>query len=90
MAEFSKNDPKLPKGLVDAVNHQCAIEKKDTVQMVFRIKKINSSGTVYLRPHYIAKEKADQKSWIASVGSLQEHKARKIRVSPTGKILEQL
>lgn len=90
MAEFSKNDPKLPRGLVDAVNHQCAIEKKDTVQMVFRVKKINSSGTVYLRPHYIAKEEADQKSWMASVGSLQEHKACKIRVSPTGKILEQL
>ena len=90
MAEFSKDDSKLPKGLVDAVAHQCAIENTDTVQMVFKVKKLKSSGVVYLRPHHIAKEEADTKSWAAGVTSLQEHKACKIHVSPTGKILKQL
>lgn len=88
MAEFSQNDPKLPKGLIDTVKHQCAIERTDTVNVVFRVKKINSSGTIYLRPHHIAKEDADTKSWAASATSLQEHRARKVHVSPTGKILE--
>lgn len=88
MAEFSKDDPQLPSGIRDTVAHQCAVENKDTVNMVFRVKKLNSSGTIYLRPHFIAKEDADTKSWIASTTSLKEHKARKISVSPTGKILK--
>ncbi len=88
MAEFSKNDPDLPTGLKSAVAHQCAFEKKDTVEMVFRVKKLNSSGTIYLRPHYISREDADTQSWRASPGSLQEHKARKYFVSPTGKPLK--
>lgn len=88
MAEFSQNDSKLPKGLIDAVKHQCAVERTDTVTMMFRVKKINSSGTVYLRPHHVAKEEADTKSWAASAMSLQEHKARKVHISPTGKILK--
>ena len=88
MAEFSKDDSQLPSGIRDTVAHQCAVENKDTVNMVFRVKKLNSSGTIYLRPHFIAKEDADTKSWIASTTSLKEHKARKISVSPTGKILK--
>lgn len=88
MAEFSKDDSKLPTGLIDTVRHQCMLEQKDTVWVVFRVKKISSGGSVYLRPHFIAKEDADTKSWAASCGSLQEHKARKISVSPTGKILK--
>ena len=88
MAEFSQNDPYLPKGLIDAVKHQCAVERTDTVNMVLRVKKINSAGQVGLRPHFIAKEQGDFKSWIASATSLQEHKARKVHVSPTGKVLK--
>ncbi len=88
MAEFSRNDPNLPTGLVAAVQHQCAIEQTDTVDMVFRVKKINSNGTIYLRPHFIAKEDGDKQSWAASKSSLQAHKARKINVSPTGRILK--
>lgn len=90
MAEFSKDDSNLPKGIIDAVRHQCVVECQDTIQMVFRVKKINSNGTVYLRPHFVAKEDGDTQSWGASVSSLQAHKARKINVSPTGKILKQL
>lgn len=88
MAEFSKDDPDLPKGLKDAVAHQCAFEKKDTIEMVFRVKKLSSSGQIYLRPHFIAKEDADTRSWGASASSLQKHNAHKIVVSPTGKILK--
>lgn len=88
MAEFGRDDSKLPKGLIDTVKRQCMLEQKDTVWVVFRVKKISSDGRVYLRPHFIAKEEADTKSWAASSGSLQEHNARKISVSPTGKILK--
>lgn len=88
MAEFAKDDTNLPSGIREAVVHQCAVEHRDTVNMVFRVKKLNSSGKVYLRPHYIAKEDADTKSWGASISSLQEHQAHKILVSPTGKILK--
>lgn len=88
MAEFDKNDPKLPKGLVETVNHRCFVENKDVVNIIFRVKKLNSSGVVYLRPHSIAKEDGDTKSWGATATSLQEHKACKIHVSPTGQILE--
>ncbi len=88
-AEFSKDDPKLPSGLVETVMQQCALAQSDTVEIVFRVKKIKSKGVVYLRPHFIAKEEPDDsKSWAASAGSLQAHKARKVHVSPTGKILE--
>ncbi len=88
MAEFSKDDAKLPRGLVETVMHQCAVERKDTVEIIFRVKKISSNGIIYLRPHFIAKEDADTKSWGASAGSLQQHKAHKITVTPTGKILK--
>ncbi len=89
VADFSKDDENLPAGLVETVMHQCAIEQKDTVQVVFRVKKINSDGRIYLRPHFIAKEERDgSKTWGASAGSLQEHNARKVHVSPTGKILK--
>ena len=86
MATFSKDDPKLPKGLVKTVMHQCTIENTDTVNVIFRVKKISSSGTIYLRPHFIAKEEGDTKSWIASAASLQEHSAHKVYVSPSGKL----
>ena len=88
MAEFSKNDPNLPKGLIEAVRHQCLIDGTDTVNMVFRVKKLKSTGVVYLRPHSVAKEDADTKSWAASASSLQAHNARKVHISPTGKILK--
>jgi len=88
IAEFDRTDEKLPKGIIDAVNAKADWEKRDKVEIIFRVKKLNSSGIVYLRPHFIAKEDADTKSWGASASSLQEHNARKINISPTGKILK--
>lgn len=55
--------------------------------ILFRVKKISSSGTIFLTPHNIAKEVNDTKSWIASAGSLQKYRAQKVFVSPTGRIL---
>ena len=88
MAKFSQNDSDLPQGIKDTVKYQCAITNQDVVNIIFRVKKLSSSGIVYLRPHYIAKEKADTQSWAASASSLQQHNACKIHVSPTGKILK--
>jgi CRISPR-associated endonuclease Csn1 len=83
-AEFSRNDENLPRGIIDSVKHKCDLAKEDTIELNFRVKKLNSNGTIYLRPDWIAKEEADTKSWAASAGSLQEHKARKVYVSPVG------
>ncbi len=88
MAEFSRDNVPLLKGLEDAVRHQLAVQDTDTVNIIFRVKKISSNGAIFLRPHYIAKEDADPKTWQANATSLQKYKARKIRVSPTGKVLE--
>ncbi|MBO7332891.1 MAG: hypothetical protein J6U64_04425, partial [Alphaproteobacteria bacterium] len=54
--------------------------------VLFRVKKINSNGTIYLTPHNIAKEEADTKSWATSSGSLQKYRAKKVYVSPAGRI----
>ena len=56
--------------------------------ILFRVKKISSNGCVYLTPHNIAKEDGDTKSWCATAGSLQKYHARKVYVSPTGRILD--
>jgi hypothetical protein len=85
-AEFSRNDEKLPKGIIDAVRQKCEWENKDVVEINFRVKKLASRGVITLRPDWIAKEDADTKSWAASAGSLKEHKARKVFVSPTGEL----
>ena len=55
--------------------------------ILFRVKKISSNGCVYLTPHNIAKEDGDTKSWCATAGSLQKYHARKVFMSPTGRII---
>ena len=55
--------------------------------ILFRVKKISSKGSIYLTPHNIAKEKDDTKSWIASADSLQKYHARKVFMSPTGRVI---
>ena len=62
------------------------ISTKETVDVLFRLKKINSSGSLTFTPHNIAKENADTKSWIASAGSMQKYSARKVHISSTGRI----
>lgn len=87
-AEFSRDEKKPPKGLIDAINHKCDLERKDTIEMNLRVKKISSDGKIYLRPDWVAKEDQDKKSWHARATSLQNHKARQVFVSPTGKMSE--
>lgn len=78
----------FPKGIQNYVH--TLFEKDEIlteVKVLFRVKKISSDGSVFLVPHDIAKEKADTLSWIASSGSLQKYKAKKVFVSPSGRIL---
>lgn len=54
-----------------------------------RVKKIDgATERVYLVPHLVAKEEADKLSWAASANKLQEKNARKISVTPAGKVLD--
>ncbi len=52
-----------------------------------RLKKI-TSNLAYLVPHLVAVEQADKLSWAASANKLQEKNARKISVTPAGRVLD--
>lgn len=71
-------------------NESSAIKKllpfaKDN-KILARVKKM-SNGIIYLRPHNVAKEiKSDELSWQGSGSGLQFANAKKVRVSPLGKI----
>lgn len=89
LATFTKEQAfaeKFPKGIAEYVrdkfNQNPLIE---TVDVLFRVKKM-SDGAIYLTPHNIAKEDGDTKSWKASAGSLKTYRARKVYVSPMGRI----
>lgn len=90
MATFSRDqayNEKFPKGIQEYVRAMFEeISTKETVDVLFRLKKINSSGTLTFTPHNIAKEDADTKSWLASAGSMQKYSARKVHISSTGRI----
>lgn len=78
----------FPKGIQNYV--RSIFEKDDTLtetKVLFRVKKMNGSGTLFLVPHDIAKEDGDTKSWMPTAGALQKYKAKKVFVSPTGRIL---
>ena len=93
IATFSSHDDqdKLPKGIKDLVLHELAKEKERmpnaeevTIDIIFRVKKLGG-GAIWLRPHFIAKENADTKTWQASASSLKRYKAQKIEVNALGK-----
>lgn len=88
MGEFSKNDDKLPKGIKDLVLHKCQKHKTDKVEILFRVKKIGSNGTIYIRPDFITKEEGDQKSIALTATSAKKYKIRKVFVSPAGKLVD--
>ncbi len=57
--------------------------------IICRVKKITkkeNSGRIFLRPHLIAKEEADELSWGAFPSGLQEAEARKVSVDITGRV----
>lgn len=90
MATFSREqafDDKFPKGIQDYVRDKFTQQpEKETLDVLFRVKKMNTAGRIYLTPHDIAKEVDDTKSWNASAGSMQGYQARKVFVTPTGRI----
>ncbi|MCV6599211.1 MAG: type II CRISPR RNA-guided endonuclease Cas9 [Alphaproteobacteria bacterium] len=90
MATFNKEqafDDKFPKGIQNYVREKFNKEKNlENIAILFRVKKINSAGTLFLRPHNIAKEEADKKCWIASISGMGNCNAKKVFVSSTGKI----
>jgi hypothetical protein len=97
-AQWNKNE-EIPAGIRDSVLQKCNLERKDVIEMNFRVKKLDG-GTVTLRPDFIAKEgekvekkdgtgsytNTDNKSWRATAESLKEHKARKVFISPIGEL----
>ena len=55
-------------------------------KVIVRVKKM-TNGLIYLRPHNVAKEiKSDELSWACSADNLRLANAKKLRVSPLGKI----
>ena len=85
IGEFRQDDINLPQGIKDLVIAKCIRQHSDTTSILFRVKKMSGSS-IYLRPDFITTEKADEKSWKASVSSLQKYKARKVYVSPAGEL----
>ena len=81
-------DAKFPKGIQNYV--RTLFEKDETlteIKVLFRVKNIGGNGQIALTPHDIAKEEKNTKSWVGTAVSLQKYKAKKVFVSPTGRIL---
>lgn len=88
VGEFAKDDEKLPKGIRDLVLHRCKKHKTDKIEILFRVKKLNSSGIIFIRPDFITKEDGDTKSIQLGATSGQKYKIRKVFVSPAGKLVD--
>ncbi len=85
--EQAKND-NFPKGIQLLVRSYFETHLyNNEMQILFRVKKISSDGRITLTPHNIAKEEADTKSWSSTASSLQKYNAKKVFVSPAGKII---
>lgn len=89
VGHFKKEDilnGTLPKGIQEyAQNKLAKTLESDEITILFRVKKMTGSS-IYFTPHDIAKETADQKSWIASASSMQNYNAQKVIVSPIGRM----
>ncbi len=70
------------------INDMVAYEENSKKE-IRRVKKIDGgSNRAYLVPHLIAVEQGDKLSWAASANKLQEKNARKIAVTPAGKVYD--
>lgn len=70
------------------INDMVAYEE-DGEREIRRVKKIDlSPARVFLTPHSIASEQGDKQSWAASPNKLHEKNARKISVTPSGKVFD--
>lgn len=90
MATFTREqafDEKFSKGLQEYVREKFIQNFEiNELDILFRVKKLNGDGRIFLTPHNIAKEDADKKSWPALASSLKLYKARKINITFTGRI----
>jgi hypothetical protein len=90
IATFSKEEAfndKFPKGIQQYVREKFEEDiSLNNLDVLFRVKKVNSNGVLALRPHNIAKEEADTKCWRPTISSLKLFNPHKVIVSPTGKI----
>ena len=80
---YEKGFPLGIKAYVQAIfekNPEC-----QQTEVLFRVKKM-AVGELCFTPHDIAKEDTISKTWRASVASMQKYKARKVHVTPTGRI----
>lgn len=80
-------DAKISESIRDYVIESFSRTKDSSVDLVFRVKKM-TGGRVFIRPHFVARENADQKSWGAFAGGLLEKKARKIFVNELGEVTD--
>ena len=68
------------------INDMVALER-DGERVIFRVQKMGMNGQIFLRQHNDSRtEKSTEISFMAS--TLQSRNARKLFVSPTGKIYD--
>jgi CRISPR-associated endonuclease Csn1 len=86
---FNNEEPTklIPHGMQKVVFNEFGRINKKEVNIIFRIKKM-TGDCIYLRPQFVAKEKADQLSWAASAVGLFERKARKVSINELGEIYD--
>lgn len=59
---------------------------KQELKLLFRVKKM-SAGNIYLRPLHVAEEDENTKSWICSISKFKQYGCRKVRITPTGRVI---
>ena len=90
MATFKRSEAeseKFYKGIRDYV--LARFQKNptlDEVNILFRVKKIQSNGQIGFTPHDIAKEDGDTKSLLIQASKMKRYHVRPVQVSYTGKV----
>jgi len=80
----SEKEENIPVNIRKYIKKVLDASKEKEVNIVFRVKKISSNGQFFIRPHSIAKEKADTLSWGAMTSGIFERKCRKIYINEIG------
>ena len=64
------------------------IGSKNSIEVLFRVKKMDLEGRITFIPHDIAKELSKNDTYWStrSIDKLKSHKLRKVIISPAGKI----
>ncbi len=88
MPQWRKEHPTARLVMRLQINDMVAYDEsgETVICKVKKITKMKSGGSIFLRPHTIAKEDADKLSWGASANQLQLNHARKIGVDILGRV----